>query len=401
MKVAVVLVHYHAAGLAAAALASVRSDLAAGGVDPQSDVDWIVVDNGSDPHERTRLESLPARRLDPGTNLGYAGGVNLGVAATPAEAILVMNPDVVALPGCVPALLAELERGAAAAGPSFFWDSGRRLRLPPAEARTRRDELLAVLALAGGRRAAWARRRWRRHARRHWRADRPLVTPALAGAMLAIRRSAWDEVGPFDDGFRLYFEETDWLLRATQRGLPVRYVPAAEAIHFYNQSAAGEPRAAAWFAESALRFRRRHYGAGFAALLDRLGRRAGRTADGPTAQEGAPIPAGKKTAEGNPAAIDLSTLGQPFPLWVEVSPRPVGFPAAAERVATPLAAPWRLPEEVAARLAPGELTVRVTDEASRELVCRTLRVGGSPGATGTPTGPSRDETAARLDEVAR
>ena len=255
------------------------------------------------------------------------------------------------------------------AGPRFYWDSGRRLLLPPAERRSRRDELAGVLAGRGGRWAARARRRWRRHARRHWRATAPIASHALPGALLALRRDAWEAVGPFDDGFQLYFEETDWLLRAARRGLPARYVPAAEAVHLYAQSAGREPRAAAWFAASAARFRRRHYGAWFTPVLAAAGR---------WAQLGHRRPAAPPLPRLAAGGLDLAALGHPFPLWVEVSPRPAGFPAAAERVAAPPTAPWTLPAEVAARLPAGEeLTLQVTDDAGRELTRLAFVAGGS------------------------
>src|SRR5687767_12429639 len=150
MRLAVVLVHYHAAELARAAVAALRADLAGTGVETE----WLLVDNGSDAGERELLAGLGVERLDPGENLGYAGGVNLGVARACADALLLMNPDVLALPGCVPALLARLHAGAAVAGARFFWDRGRRLLLPPAQQRQRRDELWGKLAPGGQRWAA-------------------------------------------------------------------------------------------------------------------------------------------------------------------------------------------------------------------------------------------------------
>ena len=360
MRLAVVLVHYHAAELALRAVDALRADLAPL-ANAGLDVEWVVVDNGSDEVERARLAALPGARLDPGCNLGFAGGVNLGVEKTTAEAILVMNPDVIVLPGCGAALVAALAGGAAVAGPRFYWDSGRRLRLPPAELRSRRQEISAALAGRGPAWAARARRRWRRHARRHWQAAAPLPSYALSGALLALRRTAWQAVGPFDAGFQLYFEESDWLKRAQRRGLPARYVPAAEAVHLYNQSAGREPRAADWFAASAERFRRRHYGAWFPAFLAAVG------------GGGATVPPGTRDARTalaplSDGGLDLTAVGGPFPLWVEVSPRPLGFPAAAERLLEPPAAPWTLPAEVVDRLPPGaELTVHVTDDAGREL----------------------------------
>jgi N-acetylglucosaminyl-diphospho-decaprenol L-rhamnosyltransferase len=358
MRLAVVLIHYHTPDLAAAALEALRRDLAGSGLE----VDWLLVDNGSDAAERALLESLPLRRIDPGRNLGYAGGVNRGVAETGAELILVMNPDVLVLPGCVPALVERLRASgpSAVAGPASFWDCGRRMLLPPAERRSRGDELLTLLAGRGGAWAARARRRWRRHARRHWEAREPLASHSLSGSLVALTRPAWEAVGPFDEGYPLFFEETDWLLRAAARGVPCWYVPAAEAVHLYNQSAAREPRSKAWFEESAHRFRRRHYGAGFTALLEGLDRRMPRRP--------APPP---------PPVLDPGIdLAGPFPLWVEVSPNPEGFPAAAERIAGP-GEPWRLPEEIAGRLPAGTmLTVQVTDAEGREVFRGSL--GGQP-----------------------
>lgn len=353
-RLAVILVHYHTPELAAAAVEALRRDLSGCGVE---EVEWLLIDNGSDVAGRALLDSLPVRRIDPGANLGYAGGVNLGVARSTAGMILLMNPDVLVLPGCVPGLLAALRDGAAVAGPCFFWDAARRLLLPPSEPRSRRGELAAVLAARGGGLARWARRRWRRHARAHWRATRPLPSYALSGSLLALRRSTWERVGPFDEGFRLFFEETDWLRRVERQGLPAWYVPQAEAVHLYSQSAVREPRARQWFEESARRFRTLHYGGWFAALLPALARGL---------SEQAPERAAERLAAAPPEGLDLS--GLPFPLWVEVSPNATGFPAAAERLTAPPAGGWRLPAEIVARLPPGDLTIQVVDEAGRELL---------------------------------
>jgi len=351
MRLAVILVHYHTPELAAAAVEALRADVTGLGLE----VEWRLIDNGSDAAGRSLLASLPVERIDPGANLGYAGGVNLGVARSQAELILLMNPDVIVLPGCVPALIDTLNSGAAVAGPRFYWDRGRRLVQPPSEIRSRREELSSLLAGRSPRWAARARRRWRRHARRHWEARSPLPSYALSGSLLALRRAVWDEVGPFDEGFQLYFEETDWLLKAERRGLASRYVPAAEAVHLYNQSAAREPKAQQWFEESAARFRRRHYGPWFVQLLERLDHRL------PRSRAATPLP------RISPEGLRLPSEPSAFPLWVEVSPSPVGFPAAPERLSGPLGQCWNLPAEIAERLSGSELTFQVTDIQGREI----------------------------------
>jgi GT2 family glycosyltransferase len=374
----VVLVHYRAARLAAAALVSVAADLAS----TDRSAELLIVDNGSDAQERAILEALPARRLDPGENLGFAGGVNLGVAASRGATVVLMNPDVTVLPGCLPALLDALDAGAAIAGPRFYWDCGRRFLLPPAEARGRLDELLAALAVGGGRRAVVARRRWRRHARRHWLATSPIASHALSGALLAISRAAWERVGPFDAGYRLYFEETDWLARAAAAGLAARYVPAAGAVHAHGQSARREPRAAAWFEESARRYRRRHLGRLSTSALERIAARAARRAAG--RQAPATSPHGGDPVRRLPGgAVDLAPWMGAGPAWLEVSPLVAGFPAAGERLAAPPPAGWSLPPEVGVRQ-PGPLVARLVDDDGRELLCFDVAPGeGPPGA---PTG---------------
>lgn len=364
MRLALILVHYHTPDLAAAAVEALRTDLArseAAGIDAE----WLLVDNGSDEAGRARLASLPVERIDPGANLGYAGAANLAVRRSRADAFVLLNPDVLVLPGCVPTLLDTLQAGAAVAGPQSYWDRGRRMLLPPTERRTRRDESLAFLAGQGERWAEIARARWRRHARRHWEAREPLPSHALSGSLLAFRRDAFDRAGPFDEEFRLYFEETDWLLRAAALGLPGRYVPRAEAVHLHSQSATAEPRAQGWFEESAHRFRRKHYGAAFTAALEATARRL-------------PAPRGAAPPEPALRELDLSAppfAGAPYPLWVEVSPNPGGFPAAAERLAVPPDRPWRLPDEVDERLPPGRWRLQVSDATGRELARRILEVG--------------------------
>ena len=88
--------------------------------------------------------------------------------------------------------------------------------------------------------------------------------------MLAISRAAWSRVGPFDESYRLYFEETDWLLRLEAAGLSSRQAAGAEAVHGFAHSTKGEPQAALWFEQSARLFRERHYGRRYARLHDRL-----------------------------------------------------------------------------------------------------------------------------------
>lgn len=367
MKVSLVLVHYHTPELARRAVESVHEDLAR----PDSvglEVEIVLVDNGSDAAGREVLAALPVDLVEPGENLGYARGANLGAERTAGEVLVLANPDLVLLPGCLPALVRAVSNGAAAAGPRLYWDAGRRFLLPPAERRDRVSELAARLALRGAGWSRWARHRWRRHARRHWWTARPVESYQLSGALLAVRRDAWERVGPFDPGYHLYFEETDWLTRLEREDLRAVYEPRAEVVHRHNRSAVGEPRAPEWFAESELRYVRRWYGPLFRAILKLV----------QPHRERCPYPP-RMAGPGRPH-LDLADLRSQGALWVEVSPRSCGYPAAAERL--PAGAPeWALPEEIWADLGAGRWRATVVDELGRELLTAAF---DGPEAAGEP-----------------
>jgi N-acetylglucosaminyl-diphospho-decaprenol L-rhamnosyltransferase len=361
MDLAIILVHYHTPELAAEAVEALRRSLGEPALTGVS-AEIVLVDNGSDPAGRQLLDSLPVRRIDPGRNLGYGGGVNRGVEETAGERLVVLNPDVLVQEACLGRLLRELECGAAVAGPRFYLDRARSFLIPPTERRSRSWELLSTLADRGRLWSRTARRVWRRHAQKHWTATEPIPSPSLSGALLAFSRESWRSAGPFDDQLPLYFEEDDWLKRVWLRGLETRYVPAAEAIHLHGQSTAEEPRSARWFAASRVRFRRRWYGLLFSRLLARLEHRTGSPQPWPAR---APLdPSGRPWL---PLDIDEADPGGG---WLELASSPRGFPAAAHLLKRmdPGAskARWGMPEELWRELQPGTYRMQWVDNRGRE-----------------------------------
>jgi len=343
MNLDVVMVHYHAARQAAGAVAALRRDASAHGLTLRI----FVVDNGSTADERLTLESLDAIRLDPGRNLNFPAGVQFGFAHTSAPFVVLMNEDVVVLPGCLPRLCDALDRGAAVAGPEFSWDLDSVFALPCTEERTRGNEFLKAAGRRGGRSLLRARTRWREHARRHWRATETMPTLSISGALLAFRREAWEIAGPFGQGYHMYFDENDWLLRIERAGLQSVYVPEAKAVHLHNPSLMGNGDRAQWASESFVRFGNRHYGETFMRRLIRL---AGRPAAVPEWQ---PLDGG----------IDIPADAA-WPVWIELTPSPFGYPAAAARITDRV---WKFPELRGLPFLTGPLYVNVVDDAGREL----------------------------------
>ena len=353
MQIAVVLVHYHTPHLLQRAIDALQKDAQRAGLR----LDGVVVDNGSRSEDRELLASLPFRVLTAPENLGYAGGANLGLKSTTADLAIVMNPDVEVLPGCLDALCNVLRGGTAVAGPRFYWDAAKQFQLPPTETVSRRDELLRLLAERDGFWRHRARQRWRRHSRRFFDATEPLPSFDLSGALMAFQRRAWLDVGPFDEEYALYFEETDWLQRLRRRGESSVFVPAAEAVHLYAQSTVREGRAQQWFEDSQRRFRRQVYGARWTRLLESMARRWAPSG----AHAEAPVPP--------PSSTDA-------PRWLEVSSGPKGFPAAVRRLPETVEDPFEIPEDIRRRMAPGRYGLRLVDGRGREGAFRWLEMDG-------------------------
>jgi GT2 family glycosyltransferase len=98
------------------------------------------------------------------------------------------------------------------------------------------------------------------------------------GACMLVRRTAWDDVGPLDEGYFMYLEEVDWCQRARARGWQIWYEPRALAIHHAGAATRQQPNA--MFAQlwrSRLRYYQRFHGPGYnrlVRLVVRLGLRA-------------------------------------------------------------------------------------------------------------------------------
>ncbi len=345
----VIVVHYHAASQVRDAVAALRRDAESTGLSLQV----IVADNGSTSEERTLLQSLPIRYFATGRNAGYAGAANAAFPETSAGCIVLMNEDVLVLPGCLRALRDALLAGASVAGPVFFWDRDATFMLPCTEERTRRSEVTRIRAEANPKKLLRARREWRVHARRHWRATTALPTASLSGALLAFRRNTWDVVGPFDDRYHLYFEEDDWLRRIANAKLTSLYIPQAAAIHLHNPGLAQSPARLACQAESFLRFGNDYYGEAFMRRLSLLSARRS-------------VPPQWPRLEPSAFPIDLRSLS-PSDVWIELSPSPLGFPAATTRVTAASLTSWTMPPLRGLEFLAGPLYLQFVDDQGVEL----------------------------------
>jgi hypothetical protein len=161
---------------------------------------------------------------------GYAANANRGIAETGGEFVVVCNPDTEAEPDAVAVLLAfaDLHPRLGIAGPELrrpdgSWNPSRR-RFPTVSGTIVRRTPLRRL-LGGTQRA---------HYGLDERPEEPVEADWLLGAFLFLRREMLDELGGFDEGFRLYGEDIDLAYRAEQAGWERWYVPNAKVVHAHQ-----------------------------------------------------------------------------------------------------------------------------------------------------------------------
>lgn len=94
----------------------------------------------------------------------------------------------------------------------------------------------------------------------------------VSGASFMMPRRVLDDVGLMDDGYFLYFEETDLMARVRRHGLSVWHVHDSRVVHLEGQSTkqhSEQPevrRASPIWLQSRARFLRKHHGRSGAAL---------------------------------------------------------------------------------------------------------------------------------------
>jgi GT2 family glycosyltransferase len=190
----------------------------------------VVVDLGSTDgtleHVRARF---PAARVLERDNRGLAAGWNAGMREAGGRYFLLLNADAWVVGDAVERLVAfaDATPDAAYVGPLLRNPDGslqRSVRGFPTLWRLA-TEYLFLRKLAPRSRALNA------FYAGGFAHDRIRDADFLMGACMLVRRAAVEEVGPLDERFFLFSEETDWCYRFRQAGWRVVFYPGAEAVH--------------------------------------------------------------------------------------------------------------------------------------------------------------------------
>lgn len=272
----IVIVNYRTAELVIDSLRSVDAQRAELG-----EIHVVVVDNDSRDGSVETLLATVAREswgywvtiVPSGRNGGFAFGNNVGIrkalgAPRQADLVMLLNPDTIAHPGAVGALVEFMQLNQKVGIVGSRLENGEGGLEPSAHnAPSPLGELVSAanLGILG--------RAFPRH----------VITPPLrevshacdwvSGASLMIRREVFDAIGFLDDAFFLYFEEVDFCTRARKAGWDVWFVSDSRVVHLegaatgIKQVARRRPRY--WY-DSRRRYFIKHFGVSGLLMADAL-----------------------------------------------------------------------------------------------------------------------------------
>lgn len=187
---------------------------------------WIIaVDNGSSDNSVAEIQAAhpDITLLETGTNLGYAGGNNVGIRhalTSGVEAVCILNNDVAVAPDFLHPLLDAL-----------YSQANVGIATPLVAEHATEGELVWAL----GAKVNWSTAAiTRQHAGLSvdlWRRCVPFEVDIASGAAMLVKSDVFKRVGLMDESFFLYFEEVDWSLKVRQLGYRILAVPSSVVWH--------------------------------------------------------------------------------------------------------------------------------------------------------------------------
>lgn len=225
----------------------------------------VVVDNASADDTVRRIEEFaawhPVRLIANQQNLGFGAAVNQGAREATGDVLLILNPDSVAEPGAVAALLNCVQTTqAAGVGGALLESDGQPAR---GFAFRRLPTLWALVFEATLVNQLWPGNPINRRYRcldADYSQQQEVEQPA--GACLAITHTMWDNLGGFDEQFfPVWFEDVDLCKRLRDAGGRIFYCPLAR-FHHAGAHSVGQlsfrDRQLFWYANM-LRYARKHF----------------------------------------------------------------------------------------------------------------------------------------------
>ena len=232
-RIAVILLNYRTPQLTLECLESLEGEL-----DAEQDI-AVIVENGSQDGSVGAISGAIQRRgwgrwtrlLPSETNLGFAGGCNLGIRSVEADAYLLLNNDTLVRPGAMASLLraAKEHPEAGIIGARLEHLDGT----PQVSCFHYQSPVSECIQSAA---TGPVTRLLRRFNVPIPASDVPMEPDWVCFAAALIRREVIDQIGYLEDGYFLYFDDVDYCRRARRAGCRVLHWPEARVVHLVGRS---------------------------------------------------------------------------------------------------------------------------------------------------------------------
>lgn len=225
MKLSIIILSYNTKDLLENCLESIRK------YTHGLEFEIIMVDNGSkdgsvEEVKKFKMQNLKLKIIENKTNLGFAGGNNVGIRKALGEYILLLNSDTFLKDNALLKMVKLLDSrpDISVLGPrllnqdgSFQASVGRFPTLPVVFWMLFKEHF-------GG--SEYVRLSPKERGEVDW----------VMGAALMARKEVFEKVGLLDEKIFMYMEEVEWCYRVKRAGFKVYFYPEAEIIHLWQRS---------------------------------------------------------------------------------------------------------------------------------------------------------------------
>lgn len=199
-------------------------------------VDVIVVDNDSaDGSVDAFKQAHPGVRIiQTGANLGFTGGNNVGIRYAlkhGADYVMLLNNDTVAAPDMVDVMIEVMEADPriGVSGPMIYYYSAPETIWSAGGTIDWRHGTTGMIGLNEEDKSQFG--------------QLPRPVDFVTGCCLLARREVWEQAGLLDEKFFMYYEETEWCVRASRAGYQIVHIPVAMLWHKISiENRAASPR---------------------------------------------------------------------------------------------------------------------------------------------------------------
>lgn len=215
----------------------------------------IIVDNFSADVTANivRFKYPEVRLIQNCTNIGFARANNQGAKIARGRYILFLNPDTVVQENAFQRMINFMEQkpNAGILGPKLLYPDGS-LQFSCRHFYNLRAILLRRTVIG---KIFSNNKLLHYHLMSNWDHNQIREVDWVLGACLMVRREVLEEVGYFDDKYKIYFEDVDLCYRVKKAGYKIFYYPEAIVIHHHQRESAKKfSIKTIWHIQSAIRF---------------------------------------------------------------------------------------------------------------------------------------------------